>query len=167
MEKDNLLKIVYSIMPYVVILISVVLIRTFIATPVIVNGSSMAPTLKNSNILLLNKFNQKIKRFDIVVLNENKDKLIKRIIGLPGETVEYKGYHLYINGKKINDKFAIDTGEFYLEDDNFKLLKIPVDKYFVLGDNRNNSIDSRSFGLVDKNKIDGIVKYSLLPFKKL
>ena len=167
MKKNNINNLINTLLPYAGILIIVAVIRTFVVTPVRVNGSSMYPTLKEKDILILNKFDHKFKRFDIVVLEYKKEKLIKRVIGLPGETVEYKGYHLYINGKKLEDKFETDTAEFYLEDEDFKLLTIPKDKYFVLGDNRENSIDSRTIGLVDKKDIDGTVSMSLLPFKKL
>ena len=83
------MKIVKSLMPYIVIVIVVILIRSFIVTPVKVNGSSMYPTLDGGEIMFLNKL-AKLKRFDIVVLQidrENED-LIKRIIGLPGEKVK-------------------------------------------------------------------------------
>ena len=84
------MKFIKSIVPYIIILITVILIRTFIVTPVSVDGSSMYPNLKDGNILLLKKFDKSYSRFDIVVLNYGKDRLVKRIIGLPGEHVEYR-----------------------------------------------------------------------------
>lgn len=86
-------KIIKEIIPYIVIIILVILIRTFLFTPVVVVGDSMVPTLSNSQILLLDKITyrfKEIERFDIVVIDIGKSEIIKRVIGLPGEKVEYK-----------------------------------------------------------------------------
>ena len=94
-----------NLIPYAVIIIVVVLIRTLIVTPVIVVGDSMVPTLKDGQVLLLNKIGyhfSDIKRNDIVVINIGKSEIIKRVIGLPGETVEYRNNTLYINGHEVN-----------------------------------------------------------------
>ena len=86
-------KYIKDLVPYIVIIIVVILIRTFIATPVIVVGDSMAPTLKEGQWLLLNKISyqfKEIERYDIVVIKMEKSEIIKRVIGLPGETIEYR-----------------------------------------------------------------------------
>ena len=147
--------------PYLVIILTVVLIRSFIITPVRVEGKSMYPTLDNKQILLLKKYDKSYKRFDIVVLKHNGDKLIKRVIGLPGETVKYENNKLYINGKYIKENFKRNT-----ETNDFYYYKIPDDSYFVLGDNRGNSTDSRIIGPINKKDISGTVKISLFPFNK-
>lgn len=158
-------------MPYVIILIVVVLLRTFIITPIIVNGESMNPTLKEKQILILNKYDKKYNRGDIVVVNyfngEKEERLIKRVMGLPGEKVEYNENKLYINDKKVEDRFAKDTENFELSYIDIDMKKIPEEYYFVIGDNRNNSIDSRIIGLVKKEDIKGTVTQSLIPFKKV
>lgn len=148
-----------EILSYVLIILAVVLIRTFIATPVIVSGSSMYPTLEEKDVLILKKYDKEIERFDVVVFNYNNSKLIKRVIGLPGESVTYKNGKLYINDQELMDRFAYIT-------DNYEIKEIPIGYYFVLGDNRRNSSDSRTIGLVSIDDINGITDFSLWPLKK-
>ncbi|MDD6388867.1 MAG: signal peptidase I [Bacilli bacterium] len=171
MKKEQIIRGVKEIMPYVIILIVVVLLRTFIITPIIVNGESMIPTLKEKQILILNKYDKKYNRGDIVVVNyfngEKEERLIKRVMGLPGEKVEYNENKLYINDKKVEDRFAKDTENFELSYIDIDMKKIPEGYYFVIGDNRNNSIDSRIIGLVKKEDIKGTVTQSLIPFKRV
>lgn len=163
-----MMKWVKELAPYVVIILVVVLIRSFIVTPVRVQGSSMVPTLENGEILLLKKYDKAYKRFDIVVLEHDSSKLIKRVIGLPGEHIEYKGNKLYINGEEIKEDFLPENLEF--SDFDTVLLgeeKVPEGYYLVLGDNRNNSTDSRIFGFVKKEEILGTTSFRLFPFKKI
>lgn len=189
------MKILKSLIPYVIIIVVVVFIRTFIVTPIRVNGNSMYPTLDGDEVMLLNKLGT-IDRFDIVVVdlagNDNdlsdrivnilggsaevennkvyvngnllideNDNLIKRVIGLPGETVEIKNNNIYIDGKVLKDKYGYgitnDMEEITLDDD----------EYFVLGDNRTVSLDSRVFGAVKKQEIKGTTNFVMFPFKKL
>ena len=84
-------------LPYVIIIIVIVLIRSFIVTLVRVDGNSMVDTLHNGEILVLNKLDKDYKRFDIVVIKYNNERLVKRVIGLPGEQVRYKNNTLYIS----------------------------------------------------------------------
>jgi signal peptidase I len=156
------MKIVKEIIPYIVIIIVVVLIRTFIATPVLVNGSSMYPTLKNNELLLLKKYDSSYKRYDIVVLDYKNEKLIKRVIGLPGEIVEYKDGILYIDGNKTEDDFSSITSDF--KSSELITGSIPEGYYLVMGDNRKNSIDSRTIGLINEDDINGVTNFSLWPF---
>lgn len=150
---------------YIVLILVVVLIRTYIITPVSVDGDSMFPNLRNNEILLLKKYDKKIERFDIVVFNYGDSKLIKRVIGLPGETVEYKNNKLYINGNKVSDVvYLVETNDFSILD--LGVDKIPDNMYFVLGDNRTNSSDSRAIGLVSIEDIEGTTSFRLFPFKK-
>lgn len=165
-------QLIKDLVPYVIIIAVVVLIRTFIATPVQVSGVSMKPTLSNGEILLLKKYDKSFKRFDVVVLNYNNDKLIKRIIGLPGETVRYEDDHLYINGKEIKENFKTNTytKDFDLDEafgSGDGTYKVPEDYYFVMGDNRNNSKDSRIIGCVSKKDIKGTIGIAIFPFNKI
>lgn len=161
-------KFIKELYPYVIIVVVVVLFRTFIATPVRVDGDSMIDTLHNNDILILNKMDKTYERFNIVVVDINGTKLVKRIIGLPGENIEYKNNELYINNKKMEDKATIRTNDFSLKE-LYELEEIPQDSYFVMGDNRGNSLDSRDYrvGLIKKDDIVGITIFRLFPFNKI
>lgn len=152
-----------ELIPYVIILIVVVIIRTFIVTPVRVDGHSMDPTLKDGEILLLKKYDKNYNRFDIVVIDYQGSKLIKRVIGLSGEHIRYENDALYVNGTKVEENF-IDTTTSYFDIKNMNYEVIPENYYFVVGDNRNNSTDSRIIGLIHKNNILGIADFVLFPF---
>lgn len=162
------MKILKELIPYIIIVIVVVLFRTFIATPIRVDGPSMEDTLKNGDILFLNKLDKSIKRFDIVVIYKSDIRLIKRVIGLPGESIEYKDNELYINGKVIEDVALIRTGDFTLHE-LYNIDKIPEGYYFVMGDNRTVSKDSRYYdiGLIKKSEIAGTTSFRLFPFNKI
>lgn len=153
------MKIVKEIIPYIIILIVVILFRSFIATPVKVDGQSMYPTLDGNEIAILNKL-AKINRFDIVVIDEPSNDLIKRVIALPNETVEISNSIIYVNGKKLKDKYGDGTTSSYSK------RKLKKDEYFVLGDNRENSRDSRMIGPVKKKQIKGTTKFIIFPFNK-
>lgn len=162
-------RIIKELIPYVVIVLVVVLIRTYIVTPVIVVGDSMVPTLKDKQILLLNKIDYRlneIERYDIVVIKVGKSEIIKRVIGLPGENVEYRNNTLYINGHEEVNDYNFDTEDFSLKS-ICNCEKIPQDKYLVLGDNRMVSSDSRIIGLIDKKDILGSTSISLWPMKNI
>ena len=138
-------------------------------TPVRVNGESMSPYLEEGDILILNKLDQSYNRFDIVVVNVNDTKIIKRVIGLPGETVSYESCKLYINNEEIDDFVKDCTTRDFSLTDLYDYLMIPNDYYFVMGDNRDNSSDSREprVGLIHKSQIEGTVSIRLYPFNKI
>jgi signal peptidase I len=159
------MKIVKEIIPYILIIFFVVIIRTFIVTPVIVSGQSMADTLSDGDILILKKYDKTYTRGEIIVFNYSNSKLVKRVIGLPGEYVSYKNGKLYIDGNLVDDDFSSITHDFELSDLGYN--KIPEGYYFVLGDNRNKSSDSRIIGLVKESDILGSTSFSLLPFKSI
>lgn len=155
-----------ELISYAIIIIVIILIRTFIVTPVRVNGTSMDTTLKNGEIMILNKLKYKfkdIKRFDIVVVDYKGEKLIKRIIGLPGETLKYENSILYINDEEVEEYFKNqETLDFDIKDLNYDV--IPDNCYMVLGDNRRDSLDSRYLGCIDKKDIIGSANLVLYPF---
>lgn len=159
------MKIVKEYLPYVIAILVILLLRLYVISPVQVDGSSMVPTLKDNQILLLKKYDHSFDRFDIVVLKYHKEKLVKRIIGLPGETVVYQNNKLYINDKEIEETFLsndIKTEDFKLT--NIGYSKIPEGYYFVVGDNRGDSLDSRYIGLIPKSSMEGTIGLRLYPF---
>ena len=159
MMKDKIKEII----PYLIILVVVILLKQYVFTTVKVNGSSMYPTLHNKDVMVLDKLSYRfnnIERFDIVVVDIETTKLIKRVIGLPNETIEYKDNVLYIDGKVIEDKYRDDD----MEDFTYAL---GSDEYFVMGDNRGDSIDSRVLGSVGRYQIMGKTKITLFPLNRL
>lgn len=151
---------------YIGILILIILLRVFVITPVRVDGKSMNNTLYNGDILLLKKFDKSYDRFDVVVLKYEGSKLIKRIIGLPGEHIKYDDNVLYVNGEKVVENFTdIKTPDFDISQKGVEV--VPEDYYFVVGDNRINSNDSRySVGFVKKSDILGTVNFVIFPFNR-
>lgn len=156
-------KFLKELMPYIIIVLVIVLIRTFIITPVRVDGDSMKKNLNDGDILLLYKLSD-IKRNDIIVLKEKIDNevIIKRVVGLPGEEVRISNGKVYINNKEYEDNYSY--GEIL---DEIDTIKLQDDEYFVLGDNRLVSKDSRSFGAIKKDNIMGKTIFRLFPFNKI
>lgn len=150
-----------EISPYVLIVVVIVVIRIFIATPVKVDGDSMYNTLNDNDIVLLSKLSS-IDRFDIIVLKENDNNatIIKRVIGMPGDKVKIRNNKIYINNKIIEDEYA------YGETNDYDEITLGDDEYFVLGDNRLISKDSRYFGAIKKSDIKGKAVFRLFPFTK-
>lgn len=157
--KEKIIKNVKELLPYIIILVIVVLIRTFIATPIKVNGNSMYDTLNGTEFMILNKF-AKINRYDIVVVKTDDDELIKRVYGLPGEKISIENNNIYINDKKIEDKYA------YGITNDLAPVILGEDEYFVLGDNRVVSLDSRSIGPVKESEIKGTTNFIIYPFNR-
>ena len=142
------------------ILLMPILFLLFIGTSV-VSGTSMLPTLQNEDIVFYNRFPISLKYNDIVIMyNETvKGLIIKRVIRLPGDTVEISAGTTYINGKAVNDDFD-DTWAYTM-----KSVKVPADCVFVLGDNRNDSLDSRQLGCLSLSNVKG--KYIIDMSKEL
>lgn len=166
--KEKIMHFVKEVLPYVFTVFVVLCIKEFVFSTVLVSGASMNDTLESGDLMILDKVSYRlgdIKRFDIVVVQVGNQKLIKRVIGLPGEYIEYKENTLYVDGKKIEDNSTDEiTNDFSIK--NLELEKIPEDCYFVLGDNRDDSLDSRIFGVVSKDDILGKAEFILFPFNR-
>ena len=156
---------------YLLIIIAVIVIRLFIFDPIRVDGPSMNNTLCNGEIIVINKFNYRkndVKRYDIVVVKSNGKKIIKRVIGLPNEKIEIKDNKVYANGEELDNSFtSTESDDFTLA--KIGLTKIPGDSYFVLGDNRKISLDSRynEVGTIKKEDIVGKAEFIIFPFDKM
>ena len=158
-------RIIKEVIPFVVIIAIVLLVKQFIVTPIQVNGDSMYPTLKDGDLMLLNKIGYSfgsINRFDIVVVDKGDSYIIKRVIGLPNELIEYKDNKLYVNDEEIEENFLGDT--VYTADFS---TYTSDDCYLVLGDNRSISLDSRELGCFDISTIKGKTSFTFFPFSRL
>lgn len=165
MEDNKVLKFFKELIPYVIILILVLVLRTYVFTPIKVNGTSMVPTLDGGEFMILTKYNKNdLNRDDIVIVaiehNDIKEDLIKRIIALPGETVSCKDGIIYVNSKKREEKYGKGVTN------DFEKIKLGKNEYFVLGDNRETSLDSSEFGAIKKSQIKGKANFVVFPFDK-
>ncbi|MBQ1467787.1 MAG: signal peptidase I [Solobacterium sp.] len=139
---------------------------TFIVRPVQVQGSSMFPTLQPGSVGFSNTIGYRIsgaERFDIVILrlDEPKEYLVKRLIGLPGETVEYKEGKLYINGTVTEEPFLAEG----IVTNDIPAFTLKDNEYFCLGDNRPVSKDSRYYGPFKQSQVSGKGILILYPFQ--
>lgn len=143
-------------------------IHYFVATIFIVDGASMEPNFKNGEFVLVNRFSYFIKepkRGDVVVLKfpgREKEKYIKRIIGLPNETIKIEDGEIFINNKKLKEDYL--SSYIKTEPDMEKILS--GNEYFVLGDNRSNSNDSRVWGSCPKENLLGKAVFVLYPLSE-
>jgi signal peptidase I len=138
----------------------------FLYQPVKVEGTSMAPLLSDQERIFINKFVYRfepIERGDVVVfwypLDRSKS-FIKRVVGLPGETVELRAGRLYVGGKELIEPYVPAN---YLDGTNYPPLTLPADSYFVMGDHRDSSNDSRVFGPVARQFIYGKAVFAYWP----
>ena len=138
----------------------------FLYQPVKVEGTSMAPLLSDQERIFINKFVYRfepIERGDVVVFWYPLDKsksFIKRVIGLPGETIELRGGRLFVNGKEQKEIY-IPPG--FLDGSSYGPISIPSENYFVMGDHRDSSNDSRVFGPVGRPYIYGKAVFAYWP----
>lgn len=162
LENKNKTKMIINWTLTIIICLTIAkLFTTFVIRSVEVDGYSMSTTLSDGDKALTDalfyKFND-IERFDIVIIKKDSgslkgQELVKRVIALPGETIEYKNGVLYINNEVVEEDFIEEevkklTGNIYKR-------TLKDDEYYVLGDNRGNSSDSRFFGTISKKEIKG------------
>jgi signal peptidase I len=151
------------------VIVSVVvsfLIITFLYQPVRVEGTSMLPELRDQDRLFINKFVYRfehVSRGDVVVFRYPRDpskSYIKRIVALPGDTIRIDDGHVYVNGARLLEPYVPKA---YRDSRSMGEMTIPSDEYFVMGDHRSISSDSRDFGPVDRNLIYGKAEFIYWP----
>lgn len=169
MDLRNITEFIKDASKYIIVIIFVLLFFIFVMGLQQVIGLSMNPTLNEGDIIITNKFIYRFKsieRNDVVVISQDEKYMIKRIVGLPGETVEYQNNDVLINGKAYKETFTnSETEDFTIQDLGYDV--IPEDMYLVLGDNREDSLDSRTFGLISKNQIIGKAWIKIWPISKM
>lgn len=184
--------------PFILFVLVLGLSRLFLWQPVKVDGHSMDPTLADGERLIVLD-HTKINRFDIVVAKETEDgqtkEIVKRVIGMPGDTITYNDDTLYINGKEVDEKY-LDEYKQAFDDDQLQdiyaynslfqelaekadafttdsdgntefTVKVPKGEYYLMGDDRIVSKDSREFGTFPKSSIVGEVKFRFWPLSKI
>ena len=180
-EKKSIGREILSTILYVAVIWSMLwIVKEYFYAPVSVDGNSMEETLSDGDHLLLNRFSD-IERFDVIIFpsvdsdtsaTDDEEKLyVKRVIGVPGDSVEFKGDTLFLNGEEvleeyIDNNFDYNYASFSLET-LFGVEEVPDNQFFVLGDNRTvgGSLDSREFGFVDQESVLGKVSLRYWPLK--
>lgn len=174
-------KILYTVWDivevFVIAVIAVVVIKQFLIQPFIVIGASMESNFYDGDYLIVDELSYRFKepeRGDVVVFHSPQNPsnyFIKRVIGLPGETVKIDNNNVVIYNDENQNGFNLD--EEYTKNNNgrewdgYVNITLDENKYFVLGDNRLNSLDSRYWGALDKDKIVGVVKLRLWPLSEM
>ena len=169
-DTRDIKEFIKDISKYLIVGIFILVLFIYVVSFQQVIGPSMTPNYEEGEVFLLNKLNYKlfdVKRFDVIVLNSAQSKyMIKRVIGLPNEHIKYESNKLYVNGKLVDEDFDKngDTEDFDITVFDYV---IPEGQYFVVGDNRVNSQDSRKFGFIKEEDIVGKVGFRIWPiFKK-
>lgn len=150
--------------------VAAVLIVIFVVQPVKVEGTSMQPNLSDQERIFVSKFIyhlSEIKRGDVIVFwypNDVSKSFIKRVVGLPGNRVEIRDGAVYIDGKKLGEPYV---GSNYRDDSFHRIVEVPPRQYFVLGDHRRSSNDSRSWGFVPEEQVFGKAVFRYWPLSKL
>ncbi|MBS4195061.1 signal peptidase I [Lederbergia citri] len=165
---------------FLIAILLAVVVRHFIFSPATVKGESMMPTLHDRDRMIVDKVNYSLlepKRFDIIVFRASpSENYVKRVIGLPGDTIEYKDDILYINGKAYEEPYLDEykkqnmpgiplTYSFSLKDTPIGRDTVPKGHLFVMGDNRGHSTDSRHIGAIPIEDVLGTAKIIFWPFK--
>ncbi|PLT27709.1 signal peptidase I [Peribacillus deserti] len=155
-------------------------ITSFLFSSYVVDGHSMQPVLRDRDRLIVSKISYRlheIKRFDVVVFHGvNEQDYVKRVIGLPGDSISFRNDELFINGRRYAEPYLGKheyplvgqkyTGDFTIEEVTGRK-KVPSNQLFMMGDNRLNSMDSRHFGFVSKNQVVGKVSVRFWPLGEI
>lgn len=170
---NELVSIIFAVMVAVLIFLA---LRHYILQPFQVEGSSMEPQLHNQDQMVMLR-NNEIERFDVVVFPDPRgsgDSYVKRIIGQPGDELYFSNDTLYLNNQAVEEPYLeplkSETEGKFTEDfslwDTLGLTQVPEGYYFVMGDNRPYSGDSRQFGLIQAEDIQGVTNFVYFPFER-
>ena len=172
MDWLSIRELLWDTIKLVAVIFVILFLMIYVVSVTQVVGNSMHSTLIDGDVLILSKANYRffdIKRGDIISLDyEDTKYLIKRVIGLPGDTIEIKDNILYINGEVYEENYldkGLEYPDFSLSDLGYDT--IPEDMYLVLGDNRENSLDSREIGLISKDSVNGKIVLRIWPINKI
>src|SRR5690625_4916363 len=169
MTKRNSNSLVKWIKASLIAIILAIILNTFIFSSSIVEGISMEPTLIDNDRIIFNKLIYIIsqpERGDIIIIKQRDKKYIKRVIALPGETIEMSNHKLYIDSVEQPTSYVDPSDEILTG--SFGPLKVPKEHYFVMGDNRLVSKDSRNeLGLIKRDEIIGKSEFIIYPFDRL
>jgi len=155
-----------SIINVIIAVIIVVVIRSLVMQPFSVSGDAMVPSFNNHDYLFVNMMNKDFKQGDVVVFRYPTDPskfFLKRIIGLPGDNIEIKDAKVFVNNKPFDEPYLSSGTETNQANNGFNSLTLKNGQYFLLGDNRDKSLDSRIFGPVDASLIVGKIWFELYP----
>ncbi|MBP6866635.1 MAG: signal peptidase I [Candidatus Pacebacteria bacterium] len=173
-KPEGIFGYIWEILRFVLLAIIIVVpIRVYVAQPFVVSGASMDPTLANGEYLIIDEISYRLnepERGDVIVFRYPKDTtkfFIKRIIGLPNETVEIKDGVVTIYNEENKNGLTLDESFLVNHSGGNSYLKLSSEEYFVMGDNRPASSDSRYWGPVPKDNITGRALVRLLPLKKI
>ena len=163
-NKHNAVKGYWKLALLIFSFIAITFFRNCVFDIAMVSGNSMDDTFLDGDVLLVKADTSDIERFDVVTAEIPKQNIVKRVIGLPEETVHIVDGKVFINGEELCGEYAFLT-------ENPGLVVEPYtlggDEYFLMGDNRGHSYDSRGFGGVNIDQIKGIVVYRLFPFARM
>ena len=154
------------ILTFAVAIALALVIRTFIFEPVRVDGHSMDYTLADNEYMIVTKYDYLLgepERFDVVICHypeRGRTNFVKRLVGLPGDTVSMLNGTLYVNGETIDEPYITNKANY-----NMQAYTLKDDEYFVLGDNRSSSNDSHIIGPISREQIKGHVRCVAFPFK--
>lgn len=170
---NELVSIIFAVLVAVLIFLA---LRYYVLQPFQVEGSSMEPQLHNQDQMVMLR-NNEIERFDVVVFPDPRgsgDSYVKRIIGQPGDELYFSNDTLYLNNQAVEEPYLeplkSETEGKFTEDfslwDTLGLTQVPEGYYFVMGDNRPYSGDSRQFGLIQAEDIQGVTNFVYFPFER-
>ncbi|MCC2254597.1 signal peptidase I [Ruminococcus sp. CLA-AA-H200] len=148
---------------FLFLLLGCILLNRLVLLWAYIPSGSMEPTIQTNGLLIGNRLGKdQVERYDIIIFRFPDDPsqlYIKRVIGLPGETIEIKNGEVYADGKNLDDSFCMVLSN------DYGVYQVPDDSYFVLGDNRTNSLDSRYWDdkYVAKNQVEAIAAVQVLP----